>query len=179
MNTATQEAQWNFPDSAFNAGPSTSRRASAATAFNNNLLLGYIQQKNTIVTAITPIINDAKTMINTIYTPGASVTMQSISDLIQKITLLLQQQVELNKVGANIIQINKSYVDPALQTPLSEPGLVSLGYTKVFDKLRNSYIILDTKGNPVANPVSPATRSYTGMKGGSLWQATSRKHRKA
>jgi hypothetical protein len=142
--------------------------AQASSAERENSLAKYISQKDAIKTDINGLKAYINTLIGGVYSRTGSATVSDMMDLRDNIAILVSSQNQIQATGQNIFQIQSNYQDPALQTIIPNTKLTSAGLKMVFDMLRNKYIVLDSRGNIITNPVTPATRGYTTfvMRGG-------------
>ena len=86
--------------------------------------------------------------------------MATLSELQDSIGTVVDQQNTLRVTANDIFRLSASYQDPDLQTQIPDAKLSSMGLKRVFDTLRNKYLVLDSKGAIVADPVVPAVRGY-------------------
>jgi hypothetical protein len=103
--------------------------------------------------------------------------MSTLSQLQTNIATLMNSNKNLMAAAEATLKLNSNYQDPTLQVTIPDARLTALGLRKVFDILRNSYIVLDGTGAMVPNPITPATRTYTPMRGGK--RSNSRRTNKA
>ena len=144
---------------AYTASSAQQQTASSANAEND--LASYMNDKDAIKSTLVPIQTETNALIRAVYSPAGGVTMATLSQLQNNITTVVDQQNILHTTANNIFRFHDYYQDPALQTLIPDTKLTSMGLKKVFDTLRNKYIVLDSRGAIVSNPVNPATRSYT------------------
>jgi hypothetical protein len=157
-----------FASSAVQQADSSAQYQAASSAVTENALAAFIEDKDAIKAAMEPVRADVNNLIRTAYAPGGGVTMETVTQLHDSVAQLQSMRNDLRGAANGIFSIHDYYQDPALQTAAADPKLTTLGLRRVFDTLRNRYVVIDSKGVIVNNPVSPATRGYTTfvMRGG-------------
>jgi chemotaxis protein histidine kinase CheA len=161
VQQADSSAQHQQASSAVQQADSSAQHQQASSARAEGDLTSYISDKDSIKAALLPMQTDANTLIRTVYSPAGGVTMANLSDLQNSVGALMDQQNTLHTMANNIFRFHDYYQDPAFQTQVPDTNLSSMGLKRVFDTLRNKYIVLDSKGKIVADPVVPAARGYT------------------
>jgi len=184
-SSETEETQWNFPDTAFNPGPSAAQKQSSAqqqaassaqqqvassaqqqiassalqqaesSARYNRDISDYIAQINAIKQEIRSLQGETSPLIKTVYSPNTSVTMGSLGALKEKIRLLVEKQNKIHTIAKNLFALGNEYQDTDLQTIIPNTELTGMGYTYVFDVLRNKRLVLDLNKKIIQNHVSP------------------------
>jgi hypothetical protein len=150
-----------FASSAVQQADSSAQYQAASSAVTEHALTGFIQDKDSIKEAMNPIKTDVNNLITSAYAPGGGVTMETITQLHDSVAQLQSMQNDLRTAANGIFSLHDYYQDPSLQTAAADPKLTTLGLRRVFDTLRNRYVVIDSKGAIVKNPVTPATRGYT------------------
>jgi hypothetical protein len=156
------------------------QQASAANASSAQLERDLAASIANVSGAEIPILsqqNQVANMINNIYSNTGNVTMSALSQVQANIATLMNSNANLMTAAEAIFKLNSNYQDPNLQVTIPDAALTALGLRKVFDILRNSYIVLDGNGAIVPNPITPATRTYKPMRGGK--RSNSRRTNKA
>ena len=156
---------------------SSAQQQAASSALRDSTLAGFIQEKDMIKGEIGLIKNEINGLVSSVYAPGGGVTMDKIAQLNNSIAALIGMQNDIQASANKIFSLQTLYQDPTLQSLAPDPNLTSLGLKRVFDRLRNKYIVLDTSGKIVPNPVTPMRRSYTTfvLRGGKRVPKKSRK----
>jgi exonuclease V gamma subunit len=165
---SSADAQYTSSARASSAVAQVASQAVASSAQAEAALSGLLEQKDTIKADLNASKNPILEMINTVYSTSGGATTESVTQLQSMIAALMDKQNQLKTTATNIFRFRDYYQDTALQTVVPEPNLRVSGAKKVYDSLRNRYIVVDSNGTIIPNPATPATRSYTTftMRGG-------------
>ena len=141
----------------------------ASSAVISPQLAKAISDKDQIATTIRDMPFDTKEIYSALKDPKEYQSENRV--IVGGIDYIITQNASLTNAGKNILSIDPNYQDKSLQTLISSAYLQSIGLTKVFDRLRNAYIVLDSTGTIVPNPDVPSNRSYAfaqrgGQRGG-------------
>ena len=156
------------------------QQASAANASSAQLQRDLAASIANVSGAEIPVLsqqNQVANLVNTLYSSTGNVTMSALSQLQANIATLMNSNAKLMAAAEATLKLDSNYQDPNLQVTIPDAPLTALGLRKVFDILRNSYIVLDGTGAIVPNPITPATRTYRPMRGGK--RSNSRRTNKA
>ena len=137
---------------------SSARQQSASSAQLEADYTTYIAQKDSIKSDLQGAQSYIIGQLSNIYRRNTSVTMAALSDLQTSIGDFINTKAQLAATGQNILKLHSYYQDVGLQTPVPSPTLTRQGLKKVYDTLRNTYVILDSRGNIVPNPETPKAR---------------------
>lgn len=173
VNTATKEAQWNYPDAAFNVAPSAAQQASSAlaqsisgarqssavqqtasSAEQQSALSSAVDIKDGIKATLLELQADTAAKLKAVYSSGSSLPNNAALTALEANLVALEQTKGLLLDSAKpIFQLSPTYQDPPLQRILPQYTNSSSGVKRVFDTLRNKYIYLDANGSIIATPV--------------------------
>jgi hypothetical protein len=119
-----------------------------------------IEEKDFIKNDMAPIEQTANILIGNVYSLSGPKKMSDVNELRDTISALMTKHNELKSTAKNIFTLNTNYQDSKLQIDTNDVNYKNLGLRKVFDRLRNKYIVLDSNGAIVKDPLTPFTRSY-------------------
>ena len=137
---------------------SSARQQSASSAQLESDFSMYIAEKDTIKSDLQAAQSYITGQLSNIYRRNTSVTLAALEDLKTSIGDFIATKAQLAATGQKILRLHSYYQDVGLQTAVPSPTLTRQGLKKVYDTLRNSYLVLDSRGNIVPNPESPKVR---------------------
>jgi hypothetical protein len=134
-------------------------QAVASSALRGDSLAAAISIKDGIKNDVAQVQQDIATAVRTMYDQETStVSGSTLADIRNKLNALQEMKRNLLNSATSIFQLNPTYQDSSLQTPIQDNNLARFGVTKVFDALRNRVIFLDSNKNIVVSPYMPSTR---------------------
>jgi len=155
VQQAASSAVQQIASSAQQQVASSALQQAESSARYNRDISDYIAQINAIKAEIRTLQQDTNSRISTVYSPNASVTMASLGALKENIRLLVEKQNKIHTIAKNLFALGNDYQDTDLQTIIPNTELTGMGYTYVFDVLRNKRLVLDLNKKIIQNHVSP------------------------
>ena len=137
---------------------SSARQQTASSAQLEDDFMRFIAEKDGIKSELQGAQAYITDELSNVYRKNNSVTMATLSDLQKIIGEFILIKEQLIMTGEKILRLHNHYQDPDLQTSVASPTLSEQGLKKFYDTLRNTYIVVDSRGDIVPNTETPRAR---------------------